>query len=144
MEKEVNIFNSFLKEKKLKRTVQREIILETFLKTERHITPEDLYRMLKRKHPNIGLSTIYRTLKLFADSNLARELRRPDGSSVFEHKYDHPHHDHLVCERCGKYFEFYDEVIEEQQKRIVESQKFTMTGHRLEIFGICSKCQDGK
>ncbi len=142
MEKEIDIFNNFLKEKKLKRTVQREIILETFLKTERHITPEDLYRMLKRKHPNIGLSTIYRTLKLFADCNLARELHRPDGSSVFEHKYDHPHHDHLVCEKCGKYFEFFDEIIEEQQKKIVESNNFKMTGHRLEIFGVCSKCQD--
>ena len=142
MNKEMEIFHQYLKEKKLKRTFQRDIILETFLKTERHITPEDLYNILRKKHPGIGLSTIYRTLKIFTECELAREMRRSDGTSIFEHKYDHPHHDHLVCKKCGKYFEFYNEIIEELQKKISKEHKFMMTGHRLEIYGICSKCQE--
>ena len=135
-------FYRYLKAKGLKRTVQRDAILETFLEMERHLSPEELYQAVKRKHPHVGFSTVYRTLKILSQCNLAREMRSKDGQSVFEHKLDHPHHDHLVCNRCGKYIEFFNETIEQLQDRIAKEHNFTISGHRLEIFGICSECED--
>lgn len=140
--KEMDIFHSYLKQKRLKRTVQRDIILDEFLKIESHITPEELYHIIKKTHRNIGLSTIYRTLKLLSECNLAREMLRKDGTSIFEHMYNHPHHDHLLCNYCGRYFEFYNQDIENLQKKVAEDHNFTMTSHRMLICGICSECRN--
>ncbi|MCE1245060.1 MAG: transcriptional repressor [Firmicutes bacterium] len=140
-DKEKQIFRDFLKKKNLKRTEQRDIILETFLKLEGHISPEDFYQKLRKKHPDIGLSTVYRTLKLFSECELAREVQRRDGGTLFEHEHEHPHHDHMLCSQCGRYFEFYDDLVERLQEDIAHKHNFKMTGHNLEIFGICSGCQ---
>jgi len=140
-EKEKQIFIDFLKKKNLKRTEQRDIILDTFLKLEGHISPEDFYQILRKKHPEIGLSTVYRTLKLFSECELAREVQRRDGGTLFEHNHAHPHHDHLLCSKCGVYFEFYDEQVEKLQEEIAKRHNFKMMSHRLEIFGVCNNCQ---
>jgi Fur family ferric uptake transcriptional regulator len=140
-EKEKEIFREFLKKKNLKKTEQRDIILDTFLKVEGHISPEDFYQLLRKKHPEIGLSTVYRTLKLFSECELAREVQRRDGGTLFEHEHEHPHHDHFLCSKCSKYFEFYDDFMEKLQEEISNKHGFKMTGHRLEIFGICSSCR---
>ena len=140
MEKAWNIFKTFLKNKSLKYSNQRKTILETFINTEKHVTTEELYLMVREQDPNIGYTTVHRTLKLLCNSGLARESRFEDGVSRYEVKYGHEHHDHLVCTKCGIFIEVVDPKIEELQKILVEKYRFTQNHHRMEIYGICKKC----
>ena len=95
---------SYLEDHNLKHTKQREAILEVFLEVEGHITSEELHRRVRRKFPQIGYTTVYRTMKLLCEAGLASERHFDDGVTRFE--IQHEHHDHLVCVRCGKIVEF--------------------------------------
>ncbi len=141
MSEEKAIFFAHLKQAGFKRTGQRELILEVFLRTEGHMSAEDLYGLVKATDPNVGFTTVYRTLKLLAECQLAREERLGDGRRRYEHQYKHPHHDHLICTECGELIEFYSEVIEQKQDEIAAQYNFKPTRHSLRIFGICSVCQ---
>ena len=138
---ETKIFHEHLKRARLKRTSQRDLILEVFLDTEEHVSSEDLYHLVKEKDPTVGFTTIYRTLKLLKDSGLARELEFHDGRMLYEHEYKHTHHDHLICTQCGKLIEFYNEQIERLQDEIVRAYNFKPLHHSHRIFGICADCQ---
>ncbi|MFP4498106.1 MAG: Fur family transcriptional regulator [Vulcanimicrobiota bacterium] len=142
MRKELEIFRNFIKTRGLKYSNQRKVILETFLSTEGHITAEELYKITSRENKNIGFSTIYRTLKLLEEAGLARKIQAPNGTMIFEHKYNHHHHDHLICNQCGKFIEFYNENIEQLQKKVAQKFDFAMSGHRLIIYGLCRDCQN--
>lgn len=139
--KEKEIFFNHLKEEGLKKTGQREVILEVFLKTEGHLSAEDLYNLVKVEDPTVGFTTVYRTLKLMCECGLAREEGMGDGFKRYEHNYNHPHHDHLICTECGSLIEFYSELIEKKQDEIALSYNFKPTRHSLRIWGICSACQ---
>lgn len=138
---EKEIFFNHLKETGLKKTGQREVILEVFLKTEGHLSAEDLYNLVKVEDPTVGFTTVYRTLKLMCECGLAREEGMGDGFKRYEHLYNHPHHDHLICTECNDLIEFYSEVIEQKQDEIALSHNFKPTRHSLRIWGICSACQ---
>ncbi|MEK7832341.1 MAG: transcriptional repressor [Acidobacteriota bacterium] len=139
--KEKEIFFNHLKEAGLKKTGQREVILVVFLKTEGHLSAEDLYKLVKAEDPTVGFTTVYRTLKLMCECGLAREEGMGDGFKRYEHHYNHPHHDHLICTECGNLIEFYSEIIEKKQDEIALSYNFKPTRHSLRIWGICSNCQ---
>jgi Fur family ferric uptake transcriptional regulator len=117
------------------------LILEVFLRTEGHLSSEDLYDLVKSEDPTVGFTTVYRTLKLLVECGLAREERLGDGRMRYEHLYNHQHHDHLICTECGRLIEFYSEVIERKQDEIAAHYKFLPTRHSLRIWGICSECQ---
>lgn len=138
---EKEILFSHLKEAGLKRTAQRELILVVFLKTEGHLSAEDLYNLIKAEDPTVGFTTVYRTLKLMCECGLAREEGMGDGFKRYEHNFNHPHHDHLICTECGDLIEFYSEIIEKKQDEIALSHNFKPTRHSLRIWGICSACQ---
>lgn len=135
------VFNDYLKSRRLKLTHQREEILKTFLSSEKHLTTEELYNIVKKKDPGIGYATVFRTLKLMCDSDLARTVDFGDKVVRFEHKLEHPHHDHLVCTECGKWIEAVDSEIERLQKRLAKKFLFTPISHKMEIFGICKDCR---
>jgi Fur family ferric uptake transcriptional regulator len=137
---ELEILNSYLQENGLKHSRQREIILEHFLDTSGHMTVDDLYRVIHRKHPGIGRTTIYRALKLFVDAQLASSIELKDGLTRFEHKYRHAHHDHMICTECGTILEFVSPEIERLQDEIAEAYGFSIDSHRHQIFGLCQKC----
>lgn len=137
---ESKILMNYLKEKNLKITGQRKLILDAFLNNERHISAEELYDQIKRENPRIGLATIYRTLKLFAECGLASELHFSDGVTRYEHRFGHEHHDHLICLNCGKYIEVVDPAIEELQARLAQKNEFQVLRHRMELYGICCDC----
>lgn len=141
MTKEKEIFFDHLKRAGFKRTAQRELILDVFLKTEGHSSAEDLYHIVKEQDPSVGFTTVYRTLKLLAECGLARQERLGDGRTRYEHQYNHQHHDHLICTDCGELIEFYSEVIEKKQDEIARQYKFKPTHHSLRIFGLCRACQ---
>lgn len=138
--KERKIFESHIRKKNLKHTEQRTQILMTFLETERHLTAEELYVLVRKKYPSVGYATISRTLKLLCDCGLCSELRVEDGVTRYEHLYGHDHHDHLICIECGSFVEVVSPEIERLQEKLAQANGFTIKRHRLEIYGICKKC----
>lgn len=141
---EKEIFFEHIRRAGLKKTTQRELILLIFLKTEGHLSAEDLYHLVKEQDPTVGYTTVYRTLKLLSECGLAREERLGDGRRRYEHHYNHQHHDHLICTVCGELIEFYSEVIERTQDEIAEQFDFELTHHSLRIFGVCSNCRQNR
>src|SRR5215218_9441592 len=138
---EKDVFQQHIQKAGLKRTAQRDLILEVFLRTEEHLTSEDLYRLVQREDPSIGQTTVYRTLKLLTEAGLAREVRFGDGRSRYEHNYKHQHHDHMICTECGATIEFYSAELEALQDAMAAKHKFRPTQHSLRIFGVCAQCQ---
>ncbi len=130
----------YLEDHSLKHTKQREAILEVFLEVEGHITGDDLHRRVQQRHPGIGYTTVYRTMKLLCDAGLASERHFDDGVTRYE--VEHEHHDHLVCVRCGKIVEFECSMIESAQDDIVERYGFRLLRHRHELYGHCPGCRD--
>jgi Fur family ferric uptake transcriptional regulator len=141
MTEEKEIFHRHIQHMGLKRTAQRDLILDVFLRTEKHLSSEDLYHLVKTEDPSVGHTTVYRTLKLLVEAGLAREVRFGDGRTRYEHNYKHPHHDHLICTECGKTIEFYSAELEAIQDSIVAEYEFTPTQHSLRIFGVCAQCR---
>lgn len=139
---EKKILNDYLKHKRLKHSVQREEILTIFLATEEHVTADELVILVRNEYPFIGSATVYRTLKLMCEADLAREVQLGDGKRRFEHNFGHQHHDHLVCLSCGDLIEIYNRKLEKIQDSMVQKHRFSPKYHRLEIFGYCSKCSE--
>jgi len=140
MKKEFQILDEFIRSKGLRHTVQRDRILAVFLATERHVSADELYKLVRKKDPAIGYTTVYRTMKLCFEAGLCGETDFGDGVLRFEHKYGHQHHDHLICTKCGRFIETVDPQIEKLQERMAEKHNFKPSRHKLEIFGVCSKC----
>ncbi len=140
MRKEIEILEKFIKEKGLRYTPQREEVLRIFLSVEKHLSADELHKMVKTKNSSIGYTTVYRTMKLLEEAGLCNEIDFGDGISRFEHRYGHEHHDHLICVKCGGYTEVVKPKIEELQEKLVKEKHFTPLRHKLQIFGICSKC----
>ena len=135
------VFN-YIKEKGLRNTTQREIILDAFLLSERHITVEDLYNIVRKKNPDIGYATVHRNLKLMSECGLADEIKVGNNRTRFEQKYGHGHHDHLICTSCGKIIEFKAPKIEELQNKVAAQYRFTIHHHKHELYGLCTGCKD--
>lgn len=133
-------FNRFAADKGLRSTRQRDVILDIFLSTHQHVSVEELYLKIKNGYPGIGQATVYRTLKLFVEAGLAREILLHDGQTRYEHIMAGEHHDHLVCTGCNAIIEFEDETIEKLQKEIAARHGFHIRSHKLEIYGLCAGC----
>ncbi|WP_153111405.1 ferric iron uptake transcriptional regulator [Propionivibrio limicola] len=128
-----------LKSMGLKATFPRIKILELFEKAEpRHLTADDVYRMLLSEKMDIGLATVYRVLTQFEQAGLLERHHFESGKAVFEIKANH-HHDHLVCLNCGRVEEFFDEEIERRQKKIAKERGFVIQEHALYIYAECIK-----
>ena len=141
MSEEQEVFLKHLQMKGLKRTSQRDLILEVFLKTEAHLSNEDLYDLVKKEDPTVGQTTVYRTLKLLTEAGLAREVRFGDGRAHYEHNYKHQHHDHMICSACGQIIEFFSAELEAIQDEMAAKHDFEVTQHLLRIIGVCADCR---
>ena len=140
-QQEKQIFLEHITKSGLRKTSQRNLILEIFLQTEEHLSSEDLYWLVQKKDDTIGQTTVYRTLKLLTEAGLAREVRLGDGRTYYEHHYQHEHHDHMICMQCGKVIEFYSAELEAMQDSMAEKFNFKPTHHSLRILGYCENCQ---
>jgi len=136
-------FREWLKERGLKTTSQREDIARVFLSADRHISVEELYNEVKQVNPRIGYATVYRTVKLLTECRLAVERHFRDGEARYEGTEGH-HHDHLICERCGKIVEFEEPRIDALQSQVARRLGFRFTGRKMELYGICPGCQRRK
>ena len=139
--KEKEIFLEHIQKSGLRRTAQRHLIMEIFLRTEEHLTSEDLYWLVQKDDSTVGHTTVYRTLKLLTEAGLAREVRFGDNKTYYEHHYNHDHHDHMICTECGKVFEFFSQAIESMQDEMADKLGFRPTHHSLRMWGVCSDCQ---
>lgn len=135
------VFEDHLKRVGLKHSHQREVILDEFLKHHTHLSVDDLYRKARQRDSRIGFSTVFRTMKLFKECGIAREVILADGISRFEHHYKHPHHDHLICTSCNKTIEFFVSEIEDLQEQVAKKYHFKMKHHVMILYGLCRECQ---
>ena len=127
-----------LKNAGLKATLPRLKILELFENSkERHLSAEDVYKVLINAGDDVGLATVYRVLTQFEEAGLLSRHHFESGKAVFEIN-EGTHHDHIVCVKCGRVEEFYDEEIEKRQQEAAESRGFKMQEHSLMIYGICA------
>ncbi len=128
-----------LKNTGLKATLPRLKILEIFQTgKQRHMTVEDVFRVLLEDRSDIGLATVYRVLMQFVQAGLLNRSNFESGKAVYEIN-EGQHHDHLVCLDCGKVEEFYDAEIEKRQHAVAEAKGFTIADHSLSIYANCSK-----
>jgi Fur family ferric uptake transcriptional regulator len=128
-----------LKSTGLKATLPRLKILEVFQKAkQRHMTAEDVYRVLLEERSDIGLATVYRVLMQFEQAGLLSRSNFESGKAVFELD-EGEHHDHLVCLDCGRVEEFFDAEIEKRQQMVAKSRGFALQEHALSLYASCVK-----
>lgn len=133
-------WSEYAKQKKLNTTAQREVIVDQFLRTQDHISIDELLAKVRKRHPRVGYATVYRTLKLLVDGGLAVERQFGDGQARYEVVGEH--HDHFICTSCGLILEFEDDEIEQLQDKIAARLGgFTVLRHRHELYGLCPKAQ---
>jgi Fur family ferric uptake transcriptional regulator len=128
----------YLGERGLRSTRQRDLIIEAFFRSGRHVNAEELHREVRKRDPHIGVATVYRTLRLLTESGVAAARYFGDGQACYE-VLDH-HHDHLICIGCGAIIEFENEAIEELQLEVARRHRFEITHHKLELYGHCERC----
>ena len=128
-----------LKSSGLKATLPRIKILEVFQKTQqRHMTAEDVFKVLLAEGSDVGLATVYRVLMQFEQAGILSRNHFETGKSVFELN-EGKHHDHLVCMDCGRVEEFFDADIEKRQKAIAQTRGFELQEHSLALYAVCTK-----
>lgn len=123
----------------LKVTVPRVKVLSIFESSKvRHLSAEDVYKLMLAEDMDIGLATVYRVLTQFEQAGILLRSNFESGKAVFELN-EGSHHDHLVCLDCGRVEEFFDEKIEDRQKKIAEEKGFQLEEHALALYGHCTK-----
>lgn len=123
----------------LKATLPRLKVLELFqTSSQRHMSAEDVYKLLLNENADIGLATVYRVLTQFEQAGLLMRHHFESGKAVFELN-EGTHHDHLVCLQCGKVEEFYDPEIEKRQVKIAKDRGFNIHDHSLYLYADCTK-----
>jgi len=133
-------FNQFILKTGLRHSQQREQVARIFFSTTTHIGIEELFKKVQKINSKIGIATVYRTLNLLVESGLAQKRNFDTGAVTYE-PTPVKHHDHLICTQCQEVVEFHHEKIEELQEGIAKSYKYELQFHKMELYGICSKCR---
>ena len=141
-----------LRKKQLRITQPRKLILDLLAATGQHVSADEVYVQVHKAHPNIGLTTVYRTLDLLEEMGIVTRLHFGDGRNRFE-LIDNPtkpvHHHHLVCTDCKRvidYSDFVDEevlLLKKVEKELSKKHNFHITGHTIQFYGKCSRCAKG-
>ncbi len=124
----------------LKTTRQRDLIVDTFFSESGHLSVDELLARVTARDPTIGAATVYRTMKILTDAGLASARHFEGGQTRYEAAIDRHHHDHLICTSCGNILEFENERIESLQESVAAEHGFTVTHHKLELYGLCKPC----
>ena len=133
---------AIVKQKGLKYTEQREIVLKILMDAQGHLTAEDVYNLIKKTYTdsNIGIATVYRALSFLEEITLITSIAFGTEGKKYEANTKE-HHDHLICTECGKIIEFMDEEIEKRQDNIAKVNDFKITSHSMQLYGTCKDCQ---
>ena len=135
------IFERFISERGLKSTRQRTLILDTFFGLEGHLSVEDLWSRVRQLDHRVSVATVYRTMKLLAESGLASARNFGDGQTRYEAAVGREHHDHLICTGCSTIIEFENDQIERMQEGVAKRHGFKVVSHKMELYGLCRNCQ---
>ena len=133
-------FRDFLYKRGLKFTPERRVVLDEAFAIHDHFEAEDLLFRIRGKGKRVSKGTIYRTLRLLVESGLVREVVFTDKHLHYEHVYGHKHHEHLICEGCGRILNFYSQELEEALIETCNQSDFQMRGHKVEVTGYCKRC----
>ncbi|MGB4661167.1 MAG: Fur family transcriptional regulator [Mobilitalea sp.] len=140
-------FKNLLKQNGLKVTTQRVAILEVLnSRPGKHMTAEEIYDYVKKKYPEIGIATVYRTIQMLSELNLIDKLNLDDGYVRYEiskksGEHASHHHHHLICLDCGTIYAFQDDLLETLENRINETMGFEVVNHEVKLYGHCKKCR---
>lgn len=133
-----------LRQRGYKSTGQRRAVLDVLIKySGKHLSTEEIYNLVKKKNPEIGIATIYRTLILLERLGLVCKLDLDDESSCYElikENEDHRHH-HLICNSCGSISEVEEDLLDALEEQILLKNKFLVKDHRVKFYGLCEKCR---
>jgi Fur family ferric uptake transcriptional regulator len=144
LQEPLKILREYVQRVGLKTTRQRELIALEFFNMSEHMTAEEVLEHVRKADPHVSLATVYRTLKLLQDCGLARSHNFGDGQARFEPATGaQEHHDHLICTKCGRIIEFYNEKIEQLQDDVAKAHGFEVQHHRMELYGLCPNCKNG-
>ena len=137
---ESSVLKHFIKNQGLRQSSQRDRVVETFLSLKGHTSAEELLSKVRKKDKRVGLTTIYRTMKLLTQCGLAVERKFNRQESTFEPARQGQHHDHLICLGCGRIMEFENKTIETLQEAVAREHAFFISHHVLELYGYCLEC----
>lgn len=140
----MNEIKKIFKEEGLKLTTQRRAILDVIVKNHsKHLSPEEVYDIVKVKYPEIGIATVYRTLQLLEKLNIIYRVNFDDGYNRYElnHDSENHHHHHLICLKCGKVMEVKLDLLETLENEIEKENGFKIIDHNVKFFGYCANCQ---
>jgi Fur family ferric uptake transcriptional regulator len=133
---------SYIIKKGFRSTSQRRLVTDVFFRSGGHLSIEDLLAKVRQQDPRVGYATVYRTLRLLAECELANVRHFGDGVTRYELADEGAHHhDHLICITCKKIIEFEDDAIELLQGRIADRHGFALKSHKHELYGVCPECQ---
>lgn len=142
-EEVIEELKKIVKQKGLKYTEQREIVLNILINATEHLSAEDVYNEIKNQYreSNIGIATVYRALSFLEEVDLITSITFGTDGKKYESNAK-SHHDHLICTSCGKIVEFLDDEIEKRQDRIAKKNKFKITSHSMQLYGTCESCSN--
>lgn len=133
-------FVDFLKARGDRVTQARRIVFEKVFLRHDHFCADDLAADLAVGQNHVSRGTVYRTLDLMVESGFVSKIRDSDVHAHYEHTYGHPRHDHLICNKCGRFIEFTNAAVPEEISRVCAEHHFEQNHYRLVVFGICSDC----
>lgn len=139
-EHEKKQFKALFKQEGVDDFAKRFQILDVFLKTEKHVTCDEMTTLLEKEGIHLDTDYVCETMALLCRFGFADKVEFDDGRSRYEHRHLGLHHDHMICTRCGKIIEFRDEMLEKQQTYLAAAYGFHMLQHKMEIYGICADC----
>ena len=140
----VDAFKQALKSRGFKETAQRDDIARVFFGRGGHVSIDELHAEVKKVNPRVGYATVHRTVRLLKDLGFAVERHFGEAQARYERTDDEGHHDHLICERCGRIVEFRSEEFEALQKSVSQVLGFVVSRRRIELYGICRQCREGR
>ena len=143
LEERSNSFKQQLKDKGYKITTQRQAVIDCLVNNEgRHLSPEEIYSIVKEDYPDIGLATVYRTLTLFSKMKLVHKINFDDGFNRYElnrNHTEHRHH-HLICMKCGSVTEVREDLFDSIEDDILRKYGFIVKDHKVKFYGYCRNC----
>ena len=139
-----DILVEYLRQKKLRPTRERFLLLNEIMRTNGHFDADKLHATVNAKGGNVSRATVYNTLDLLVDCGLISRYRFGENHSRFEKAFGRPRHDHLICLECGDIIEFVNQKLEKIQEEVCSARKFKPHNATLQIFGVCAKCQSKK
>jgi len=141
MKSELQVFQDYIRQRGLRRTTEREVVLREIFEIHGHFDVDELYLKLRQKGVKVSKASIYRALPLFMECGLIREVDFSQGHWHYEHIYGHAHHSHLRCLGCGEILEFQEPALKLLEEQLAREYDYRIKGHHLQVQGYCSTCR---